>query len=329
MIFCFIFYLLIDLTNLKISKKIKLPLFPVDKVEWDGRENFYILNSKKNILLKIDTAGNILDTFIKGEGYEIGKSKFLSDIVYDDKGKIILVSDFILKRIYKFDEGGKFINTFIIDELFGNIRVLDDTIFIRCIKEDKIIDSFSYSAFLIKKIDKKDGRFFNNVVKVVMNRKIDVFFSMPFCIDTKEKLIYMIFPFNNIEVRKLNGDLIKKIIKDKWIYIVDIFLLDKYLVISSFSENERGYIPGEMLDYWKSVSLTEPVREEILKRKLFKVKGKNSNDLEKISYVIDIFDFKNEKFIVENHFPKGKLVLGKKDKLFFICRDTLLIYKLK
>lgn len=329
MIFYLIFYLLIDLTDLKIFKKIKLPVSPIEKLESDFNGNFYILNSKKNILLKIDTTGRILDTLIKGGGYEIGKGKFLADMIYDERDKIILISDFIIKRICQFDENGKFINSFLIDELFGNIGVLGDTIFIRCIKEDKTIDSFYYEAFLIKKIDKKNGKFLNNIVKVIMDRKIDVYLSMPFRIDPKEKLIYMIFPYNRIQIRKLNGDLIKEITKDKWIYIVDLFLLDKYLVISSFSQSENCYIPKEMFDYWKSLSLTEPIREEIMKRKLFEIRKKDFGAFEKVSYVIDIFDFENKRFVMENYFPKGKLVLGKDNKLFFVCGDTLLIYKLK
>lgn len=324
-----IFYFLIDFSNFKILKKVKLPMYPIDKVEWDCKGNFYILNSKKNIILKIDTTGNVLDTLIKGTGYEREKGRLLADMIYDDRDKSIWISDFILKRISAFDENGEFINSFLIEELFGNIGVLGDTIFIRCIKEERVIDSFSYEAFLIKKINKKNGKFLDNIVKVLMNRNIDIFFSMPFCIHQKEKLIYMIFPFDKIQIRKLNGDLIKEIVKEKWIYIVNLFLLDKYLIISSFSENEKGYILGEMFDYWKSISLIEPIREKIMKRKLFEIKKKDYRTFEKVSYVIDIYDLDNKKFVIENYFPKGKLVGGKGEKLFFISADTLLIYKLK
>ncbi len=313
--------------NLKVLKKISLPvLIEVNKVICDRKENFYILSSKENIVLKIDKNGKILDSIIKGEGYEIKKGKFLTDMVYDEKEKSIFIYDFILKRVSQIGEDGKFINNFLIEELTCNMEICADTIFMRVLKEIEKIDSLNYTAFLFTKIHKKNGNFLCNAGKGVINKKIEAFFSMPFAIDPEKKLIYMIFPPNKIEIRKFNGDFVKELTKNNWIFLCDLFLLkNRYLLVSSFSESKKCYIVPEVVNLWKGLSVNEIVKEEITKRNLFKIQKEPPMVYEEVSYAIDIFDIEKNNFLLEDYLPFGKLVGAKDKKIFFVKGDTLLV----
>lgn len=326
----FLLFFLVNNLNLEIIKKIKLPQLPVvDKVIYDGKNNLFVLSGEISILLKIDTTGKILDTIIRGKGSEIGKGKFLADMVYDEKDEHLFVSDFIMMRVSEFNKNGRFINSFLIDELFGNIGICGDTIFLRFLREIKEIDSLNYEAFLLRKINRKTGDFLGDVAKVIVDRKINQFFSMPFGIDCKKKKIYMIIPPDKIEIRNLKGEIIDKVTKREWIFITNLFLIQKYLVISAFSEDKRCYIVKDVIDSWKNISLNESIREEIFKRNLFKVKKEPPQSYEEISYVVDIFDIERGKFLLENYLSPGKLVGGGDNKIFFIKNDTLLIFELK
>ncbi len=323
LIFCFFnFY------NLKIFKKIKLPIQGVEKALYDYN-GFVILNREKSIILRIDTTGNILDTIIKGKGEDVKEAKWLAGIFIDKKSGNIFISDIMLKRVSEFNKKGNFINSFLLPYLLvGDIWVCGDTIYVRTLNKYEEIDSLHYVADIIYKVDRENGEISENVIRAIVNRKIDEFFSMPFYVDCENKLIYIILPPNEIQVRTLNGELLNKIIEHKWIFLTDLFLLDKYIIISSFSEDKRGYIPFEMIKYWRGISLNEYITKEIIKRKLFKVRKESPAVFEEVSYVLDIFDIEKNRFVLKNYLPPGKLVDAKDDELFFISNDTLLVMKL-
>lgn len=319
-----------NLLSLNVIKKIKLPFSPeteVDKVVYT-KKNFFILCGKESILIKTDSTGKIIDSIIKGKGREIGKGAFLADMVYDNKTKSILVSDFIQRRISEFDENGKLINSFYFDVIVGNIGIYNDTILVRFLGKGREIDSINEEISLFGKIYRKDGKFLGEIANTIINTEIAEFFSTPFSIDSKKRLIYVIVPPNKIEVRNLSGKLIYEIKKDKWIFLIDLLLLDKYLVISSFSESKEAHIIKDVLHIWKGVSLNKMIKKEIMKRNLFKIRKEPPYVYEEISYMIDIFDIEKNKFLLENYLPKGKLVGGEENKIFFIKGDTLLISNL-
>ncbi|MCM8805029.1 MAG: hypothetical protein NC833_07235 [Candidatus Omnitrophica bacterium] len=317
--------------TLKIIKKINLPPLPeINKIICDRIGNFYILSGKESIVLKIDSSGKILDSIIKGKGYGVGEGKFLGDIEYDEENKIIFISDFILNRISQFNEEGKFINSFLVGELFGNIGICADTIFLRILEEVKEVDSLNYEAFLFHKVHKKTGNFLGNVAKSIINREIDEFFSMPFTINCGKRLIYLIIPPDKIEIRKLNGEIVNVVRKSEWVFLSNLFLLNnRYLVISSFSESKEAYIIKEMIDSWKRISLNKMIKERILRKNLFKIQKEPPKIYEEISYVVDIFDTESNKFILKDYLPQGELVGAKDNKVFFVKSDTLLIFKLE
>lgn len=324
------FILFFLLSNFSIIGKIKLPDYGFESMEPAGKGYFFILHRDKSLIMKIDTNGNIMDTVIKGKGREIGKAKFLADMVYDKKRNTLLVSDLFLRRISEFDRDGKIINSFLVEEIVGDIYICGDTVYIRYLEKVKEIDSLNYEVFLIKKIDRKSGSFIKNIARGIINRKFYPFFSSPFFIDCKQKLIYMIFPPNKIQIRNLNGELLYEIENKKWIFVTDLFLMDdRYLVISSFSEDERNYIPYELIKIWKRISVHKGIFEEITKRNLFEIKKEAPMVYEKVSYIVDIYDLNKKEFVLENLIPPGKLVNAFEGRIFFIRGDTLLITEIK
>jgi hypothetical protein len=140
----------------------------------------------------------------------------------------------------------------------------------------------------------------------------------------------MILEPNKIQIRNLKGEVLYQIDNIKWLYLINLFFLDnKYLIISSFKEDERGYIPPKMISIWKRISTHKGIVEEIIKRNLFQIKKSTPMVCEKISYVVDIFDIDKKEFILENLLPPGKLINVFDGKVFFISSDTLFITKLK
>jgi len=212
----------------------------------------------------------------------------------------------------------------------GEFYICGDTIYARYLKEIRQVDSLNDEFFLLHKFDRKNGSFIESIAKEIINKKFQPFFSPPFFIDCKKRLIYMILEPNKIQIRNLKGEVLYQIDNIKWLYLINLFFLDnKYLIISSFKEDERGYIPPKMISIWKRISMHKGIVEEIIKRNLFQIKKSTPMVCEKISYVVDIFDIDKKEFILENLLPPGKLVNVFDGKVFFISSDTLFITKLK
>ncbi len=213
---------------------------------------------------------------IKGRGWGTNNAQYISDIACGDN--FIGIYDSYLNRISIFNLKGEFVNSFYLSkDLVGQrINISKDGIILNVIfdKENYLFYHFSLNGEILKKFGKREN--------------YSSSYIGDYCVDWKNKKMYFPYNFREIKVYDFNGNVIKNISKENWLFLYNLVI-----------NNNKLYICGLFMEFTGENDTFSQSFIKILQREIRKDLEKNR--IVKKTYIgLDIYSLEKDEFLYEN-----------------------------
>ncbi len=317
----FVFAQLWGVTIKKI-KEINIPIQPY-KACVDDNFNFYVIRYNKEYqLYKINSKGEIVDTFISQHGYTIDRAMTLMDIHYRE-GKIYLY-DIGIRRISVFDTTGKFLNSFLVSFKHLpplNIFPFEKEIWCNSFDIEKEDEEREEGWFF--HVYSNQGELIDSIIKIGYPLNLAIFRALPFFVKIPDSVIVFAYPLNKIIFLNFNNKQKEEITISDAILITGVWMVKDYCLIASFKISNTP-LPQILERMWQN----NKYMEEIMER----VKELTNKDIIEeyppIGYMLDVYNMKKKCFEVKNYPLTGE-VMEYKDGFLCINFNKIAIFELK